>query len=115
MLVRNTTSIIKSIIVLVMIVASLPLLAFTYPNPLVDEASTLAGFIKLILEMVFNVGVLILGMMLVYSGYLFITARGNEQQLSRAKKNFVWVLMGGALLLGAWALSIAIGELVKTL
>ena len=39
---------------------------------------------------------------LVYSGFLFIKARGKSGELTTAKNNFQYVLMGATLILGAW-------------
>jgi hypothetical protein len=47
----------------------------------------------------------VLALYLVYCGYLFVVAQGNETKLTKAKENLLYVLLGGALILGAWTLS----------
>jgi hypothetical protein len=42
---------------------------------------------------------------LVWAGFLFVTARGNEQQLTLAKKLFFWTFVGTAIFVGATALA----------
>ncbi len=42
---------------------------------------------------------------IIYSGFMFLIARGNKEALSKAKTNFVWVVIGVAVLLGAKIIS----------
>ncbi|MEZ4114515.1 MAG: pilin [Candidatus Paceibacterota bacterium] len=44
------------------------------------------------------------GIFLVYSGLRLVMARGNEKDLTDAKKNLLWVIIGGVILFGAWTL-----------
>lgn len=55
----------------------------------------------------------ILVLMLVYTGYLFVAAQGNPAKLQEAKKAFVWTLIGGFVVLGAQALSMAIKSTIE--
>lgn len=41
----------------------------------------------------------------IYSGFLFVAARGNEEKLSEAKKNFLYVIIGAALVFGSWTIA----------
>lgn len=82
-------------------------------NPL--EADSLAAFLNDILEVVVIIGTPIVVFFIIYAGFLFVTARGNEEQLNRAKQTIVWTLVGAALVLGAQALSVAIKETVESL
>jgi Na+/melibiose symporter-like transporter len=47
-------------------------------------------------------------LMLVYSGFLFVSAQGNAQKLVEARKWFFWVVVGGLIILGAQAFTWAI-------
>jgi hypothetical protein len=38
---------------------------------------------------------------IIYSGFLFVTARGKPEQITKAKTNFFWTIIGVAILLGA--------------
>ncbi|MBI4087776.1 hypothetical protein HY418_00110, partial [Candidatus Kaiserbacteria bacterium] len=42
-------------------------------------------------------------------------ARGNEQALSKAKQNFIYVIIGALLILGAWLIATLIGGTVTQL
>ena len=77
-------------------------------NPLGPSLSTLPGFIKAILDIVLVVGVPIIALAIIYSGFLFVAARGNAEELTKAKKTLMYTLIGGALLLGSWVVASAI-------
>lgn len=72
-------------------------------NPL--GVATLEGFISSALKVVQNIGFLIAILFIVYAGFLFVTARGNEEKLKKAKGAFLWAIVGMAVLLGAWVLA----------
>jgi len=57
----------------------------------------------------------IITLFLVISGFLFITAQGNPQQLEKAKKNFMYVIIGALLILGAWIIATLIAGTVNQL
>ncbi len=73
-------------------------------NPLTVDS--FYEFIKMILQnIVVPIGGLIAVMAIIYSGFLFVTAQGNTEQLSRARSAFLWAVIGGLILLGAWLLA----------
>ena len=57
----------------------------------------------------------IISLFLVISGFLFLTAQGNQQKLDTAKKNFVYVVIGALLILGAWIIATLIAATVNQL
>ena len=57
----------------------------------------------------------IITVFVVYSGFLFISAPGNEAKLSNAKNNFMYVIIGTILILSAWVLATLIGGTVTQL
>lgn len=71
-------------------------------NPL--EVNNLNDFIGGLLKALLKIGIPILVVFLIYAGLRFVMARGNEKELEIAKKNFLWVMVGGAILLGAWTI-----------
>ena len=88
----------------------LPLLTFaqnqTLQNPVQGAGIvSVQGFIAAFLKAVVQISLPILTLFIVYSGFMFVMARGNEQKLSDAKKNFFYVILGAILILGAWVLS----------
>lgn len=64
------------------------------------------------LEIVMIVGVPIVALAIIYTGFLFVSAQGNSEALTKAKKSLLYTLIGAALLLGAFVLAEAIGKTV---
>ena len=54
------------------------------------------------------IGSVIVVFFIIYAGFLFVTARGNEKKLETAKKTFVAVAIGTVILLGSWSIAAAI-------
>jgi ABC-type multidrug transport system permease subunit len=46
---------------------------------------------------------------IIYSGFLFVTARGDVGKIDHAKEMLKYVVIGAAVLLGSWAIAAAIG------
>ena len=57
----------------------------------------------------------ILTLFIVYSGFKFISAQGNSSKLEEAKKNFMYVIIGSLLILGAWVVATLVGGTVNQL
>ena len=68
-------------------------------------SATLVEYFTKILDAVIKIGALVVVMLMVYSGFLFVVAQGNEQKLEEAKHSLLWVVVGSAIILGAWALT----------
>jgi len=49
---------------------------------------------------------------IIYSGFLFVTAQGNSEKLTKAKKALLYTIIGAALLLGSYVIATAIGKTV---
>ena len=89
--------------------------ALTNPVGGATTMDTIPQFLQAALEVVVRVGAIVLVFMIIYSGYLFVTAQGNMEQVKKAKHTITWAILGGALLLGAWALAVGIGATVDAL
>lgn len=85
----------------------------TITNPI--DAKTFYELVVAIAKAITAIGIPLVAMFLVWAGFLFVTSRGNEQQLEQAKKTFYWALIGGAVVIGAWALSVAIVNFARSL
>ena len=79
--------------------------AAAFDNPLKSDYRSIAGFTEGFLKAVVFILFPIAVVFVVYSGFLFISAQGNSDDLSKAKRNFFWTIIGVGLLLGAWALA----------
>jgi hypothetical protein len=82
-------------------------------NPL--KSDTFAELVGNIAEIVAYVGLPVAVIAIIYAGFLFVTARGNEEQIKTAKKAFFWSIIGTALILGALAIAKAIEQFITTL
>lgn len=82
-------------------------------NILNPEFSSVPNFISGFLKVVVMIALPIISLFIVYSGFLFVSARGNEGQLQEAKKNFFYVIIGAILILGAWVLATMIAGTVS--
>ncbi len=83
-------------------------------NPL-GSTSSFPALISKIAKIVAQIGLPAAAMVIIYSGFLFATAGGNEDKLKKAKQTFFWAIIGTALLLGAWAIAEAIKQFITTL
>ena len=84
-------------------------------SPLNEAFSTVPGFIEGALKALVMIALPILTLFIVYSGFLFVAAQGNESKLTDAKKNFMYVILGALLILGAWIIATLIGGTVSQL
>jgi len=81
--------------------------AETYDNPL-GATVDIPGIIEKILSIMVRVGVPIATCCIIYVGFLFVTAQGQEAKVTKARSALLWTLIGFAVLLGAWTLSVAL-------
>lgn len=51
----------------------------------------------------------------IYSGFLFVKAQGNVEELKTAKTTIIYSMIGAFILLGAWGFAQIIGQTVSTL
>ncbi|MDP2650272.1 MAG: hypothetical protein Q8P16_01785 [bacterium] len=82
--------------------------AATFDNPLDSPLvlKLLEGFVKSVIY----VGTPALVVLMVWTGFLFASARANPQRLTHAKDMFVRVLIGAVLLLGLWTIATLVGN-----
>ncbi len=88
-------------------------LANSLLNPLNPQFSSVPTFIAGLLSAFLKLAIPIIGLLMVWSGFLFVLAQGKEQKLREAKKNFLYVLVGSALVLGAWAIATLIAGTIS--
>ena len=84
-------------------------------NPL-GAGTTVNSFLLSILNIITNtIGPVIVILMLVYVGFKFVAAQGNESKLTEAKQMLLWTLIGALVLLGAKAIAMGIQATVQAL
>lgn len=78
-------------------------------NPLAGGGiNDIPTLVERILEIVLMIGIPIIVIAVIFSGYKFIAAQGNPEKLKEAKQTLVYVFVGAAILLGAYAIAEAI-------
>lgn len=82
-------------------------------NPLNIE--NIEDFLSSILKAVVNIATPIIVLMIIYSGFLFVKAQGNPEELNTAKKTLMWVIIGAIIILGAAVLQKAISGTITDL
>lgn len=99
------------------------------PNPTPDPNSTQQIFLEnplknidsieklvaVILNLIWKIGVWILAGFIIYTGFLFVSARGNPAKIKEAGEALKYTLVGGAILLGAWVIAEAVIGTVEAL
>ena len=102
---------------LVPIVIALPFVtaAQGIQDPLNSAFSTIPTFIAGFLKAMVMLALPVIALFLVISGFKFVSAQGNPGKLSEAKENFVYVIIGALLILGAWVIATLINGTVSQL
>jgi len=72
--------------------------AFVIENPL-GEISDIYTLIEKITNFLIGLAIVITPIIIVYAGFLYITAAGNEEKVKTAQKVLIWALIGFALVL----------------
>lgn len=81
-----------------------PLLGYAQTKlapPVTAIGNTLKDFIDLLVSILQAVGIPALTVAIIYSGYLLLSAGGNEAEVTKAKTWIFWTLVGAAIILGA--------------
>lgn len=84
----------------------------TVTNPL--NAPDFPTLMNKILQAVLVIAVPIIVLFIIYSGFLFVTARGDTTQLQKARTNFLWVVVGSVVLVGAAAIAALIAGTLRS-
>lgn len=88
---------------------------YSLQSPLKDSINSIPAFISEVLKAIVTVGLPIITLFIVISGFMFLFAQGNSSKIEEAKKNFMWVIVGTLLILGAWVLVTLISGTVTQL
>ena len=96
---------------------SLPFFAAAAGTTLENPTSFkgISDFVAGFLRAITLIALPIIALFLVYAGFLFVKAQGEPGKLNDAKRNFMYVILGAGLILGAWVLATLIGGTVSQL
>lgn len=85
----------------------------TLQNPL-GGVSDFQSLLNLVLtKIVIPLGAILCALVIIYSGFLFVTARGEEGKIETAKKTFFYAVIGTLVLLGAATIAGIIQSTIK--
>lgn len=79
------------------------------------QYTSINGFIKGLLEGVLKIGIPVVALAIIYSGFLFVSALGNSEKLTKAKEALLYTIIGAAILIGAWSIAQLISNTVLAL
>lgn len=115
-MIENKKLLVRKIFTTILSFAPLAVLAqttFGVTNPI--SADDFPGLLKLIIDIVIKIGMPIVVLSIIYTGFLFIKAQGSPAGLKAAKEALIGTLIGAAIILGAYAISALIQGTVKSL
>ncbi len=85
----------------------------TIDNPI--AAKSLPEFFKAMIMAFTQLGTIVAVLAIMYGGFQYATAQGNEEKLAQAQKTVTWALVGTALLIGAQVIMTAVTGTIKKL
>lgn len=68
-------------------------------NPL--ASNTIEGFLLQIIDILLIFALPIIVFFIMYAGFLYVTARGDVEQIKKARTALTWSVVGGVIVLGA--------------
>ena len=95
---------------LIMVALFVPFVSYGCdPGKLCNPLKNGMGISELVVYLVKDILVgliapIVITLALLYSGFMFVSAQGNEAKLAQAKMNFLYVIIGGVVLLGAYVI-----------
>lgn len=82
-----------------------PTIGVNLVNPFRAQDS-LFGLVRAIInDVILPIGGVIAVLAFIFSGFLYVTAQGNETKLKTAHKSLLYTVIGTAILLGSWVLA----------
>jgi len=83
-------------------------------NPL-GSIESISALVTKILDIVVQIGLPAIALAIVYTGFLFVAARGNDTKLTQAKTTLLWTVIGAAVILGVFVIQTVIEGTVTEL
>lgn len=76
------------------------------------KPTSVEEFLLAILEIFIILATPLIVLFIIYAGFLYVTARGNTEQVGQATRALTYAIIGGVIILGAVALSAVIEGVV---
>jgi len=87
----------------------------TLKNPLGSTNSIPDLITKILNDIITPIGSVIIVFFIIYAGFLFVKAQGNEKELEEAKNILKYVVIGAAVILGANLIAAVISGTINNL
>lgn len=81
-------------------------------NPI--GSANIQQFLISLLDVAVIIAIPIVVFFVIYSGFLYVTARGNAEQVAKATRSLTYSVIGGILVIGAVAITTIIRNLVSS-
>lgn len=82
-------------------------------NPL--QVSTMQDLMTAILGFVVKIGIIIVVLMIVYTGFKFVLSKGKPEEIQKARMMLLWTIVGALIILGAQAISVGVTATVNSI
>ena len=82
-------------------------------NPLKAESFT--SLMESVSQLAVEIGIPIAALFIIYSGLKLVTAKGNEENIKKAKTGLTWAIVGSGILIGAWTIMKILQSTVESL
>lgn len=106
-------SFLATIFMMPMIVSAQTPTIIKFQSPIASKS--VAEVLTKFFEILVQIGAVAVTLAIVYAGFLFVVARGNPEQLSKAKTTLYWTIIGAMILLGAQVIASVIQNSIKGL
>lgn len=80
-------------------------------NPL-NGVNSIPQFLQAILTAAVEIGTIVGTLAIIYAGFLYATALGDEEKLKKAKNTLLWAAIGTGILIGAQVIIAAVSSSV---
>lgn len=82
-------------------------------NPL--KATSLEGLLVSVLAFIARLGFIVVVVMIIWVGFMFVSAQGVPDKISKAKTALFWTIIGGLILIGAQAIAMLVQATASSL
>ncbi len=82
-------------------------------SPLI--ATNIQDFFMALIAIVIVFATPIIVFFIIYAGFLYVTARGNEQTITQANRALLYAIIGGLLILGAYGIITIVSNLITAM
>ena len=83
-----------------------PSYKITIPNPLKASITDIPSLLRVIIsDIIIPIGGVVAVLMIMWAGFLYVTARGKPEKIKEAHQALLWGSIGAAILLGAYVIA----------